>query len=296
MVQHLPALAALRAFEAAARHLNFTRAAEELHLTHGAISHQMKALEASLGVRLFRREGRKLLLTDAGQRFASRLRDLLGDLRAAVTEVSRRRDQQELTLSVLPSFASLWLIPRLAGFHSAHPEIDVNIRATQALAEFGPDGVDLAIRIGAGAWPGLVAEKLFDEEVFPVASPRLSGGELPKRPEGLARAVLLRSERQPWTPWFRAMGLDWPEPSRGPIYSDETLLVQAAAEGIGVALARGALVAADLATGRLVRLFPRRVPSRTAYYVVYPRAAGELARVRAFRDWIQGEAKSDPPR
>src|SRR5260370_11329732 len=122
MVRHLPPLAALRAFEAAARHLNFTRAAEELHLTHGAISHHMKALEASLGARLFRREGRKLLLTDAGQRFASRLRDLLGDLRAAVAEVTQRRDQQELTISVLPSFASLWLIPRLASFHAAHPE------------------------------------------------------------------------------------------------------------------------------------------------------------------------------
>jgi len=266
MAQHLPPLAALRAFEAASRHLNFTRAAEELHLTHGAISHQRRALEASLDVRLFRREGRRLLLTDAGQRFASRLRDLLGDLRAAVAEVSKRRDQQELTISVLPSFASLWLIPRLARFHGAHPEIDVNIRATQALAEFGPDGVDLAIRIGTGGWPGLVAE-------------------------ALARAVLLRSERQPWTPWFRAMGLDWPEPSRGPIYSDETLLVQAAAEGIGVALARGALVGADLATGRLVRLFPKRVPPRTAYYLVYPKAAAELGRVRAFRNWIRGEVE-----
>ena len=105
--------------------------------------------------------------------------------------------------------------------------------------------------------------------------------------------VLLRSERQPWTPWFRAMGLDWPEPSRGPIYSDETLLVQAATEGIGVALARGALVASDVVAGRLVRLFPRRVPSRAAYYLVYPRAAGELARVQAFRDWLKGEAKVD---
>ena len=294
MAQHLPPLAALRAFEAAARHLNFTRAAEELHLTHGAISHQMKALEAGLGTRLFRREGKKLLLTDAGQSFASRLRDLLGDLRAAVAEVGGRRDQQELTISVLPSFASLWLIPRLARFHSRHPEIDVNIRATQALAEFGPDGVDLAIRMGTGGWPGLVAEKLFDEEVFPVASPRLKGGALPKRPEALAHEVLLRSERQPWTPWFRAMGLDWPEPSRGPIYSDETLLVQAAAEGIGVALARGALVAADLATGRLVRLFPKRVPSRAAYYLVYPKAAADFERVRAFRDWIRQEVKDAP--
>src|SRR6202142_3897311 len=150
MAQHLPPLAALRAFEAAARHLNFSRAAEELPLTHGAISHQMKALEASLGVPLFHREGRRMLLTDAGQRFAARLRDVLDDLGAAVAEVARRPGQQELTISVLPSFASLWLIPRLPSFHAAHPEIDVNIRATQALAEFGRGGVDLAIRIGQG--------------------------------------------------------------------------------------------------------------------------------------------------
>ncbi len=199
MVRHLPPLAALRAFEAAARHLNFTRAAEELHLTHGAISHQMKALEASLGARLFRREGRKLLLTDAGQRFASRLRDLLGDLRAAVAEVTQRRDQQELTISVLPSFASLWLIPRLASFHAAHPEIDVNIRATQALAEFGPDGVDCrevlrrggisggepaaqrrrAAEAAGGARPsGAAAERAPAlDTVVPRHGPRLAGAE-----------------------------------------------------------------------------------------------------------------------
>jgi LysR family transcriptional regulator, glycine cleavage system transcriptional activator len=292
MALRVPSFSALRAFDAAARHLNFSQAAEELHLTHGAISHQMKALEASLGVSLFRREGRRMLLTDAGQHFAARLRDVLGDLAAAVAEVAQRRDQKELTISVLPSFASYWLIPRLPSFHGRHPEIDVNIRATQALADFGRDGVDLAIRIGQGHWPGLVAEKLFDEEAFPVASPRFNGGALPKRPQDLAGAVLLRSERQPWTPWFRAIGLDWPEPSRGPIYSDETLLIQAAAEGIGVALARGALVTADLASGRLVRLFPRRVPSRTAYYLVYPEAAGELPRVRAFREWIRAEVKA----
>jgi LysR family transcriptional regulator, glycine cleavage system transcriptional activator len=292
MALHLPSFSALRAFDAAARHLNFSQAAEELRLTHGAISHQMKALEASLGVSLVRREGRRMLLTDAGQRFAARLRDVLGDLASAVAEVAQRRDQKELTISVLPSFASYWLIPRLPSFHGRHPEIDVNIRATQALAEFGRDGVDLAIRIGQGHWPGLESEKLFDEEAFPVASPRFNGGVLPKRPQDLAGTVLLRSERQPWTPWFRAIGLDWPEPSRGPIYSDETLLIQAAAEGIGVALARGALVTTDLASGRLVRLFPRRVPSRTAYYLVYPRSALELPRVQAFRVWIRAEAKA----
>jgi LysR family transcriptional regulator, glycine cleavage system transcriptional activator len=296
MAPHLPPFAALRAFEAAARHLNFSRAAEELHLTHGAISHQMKSLEAGLGVALFRREGRRMLLTDAGQLFASGIRDALGDLAAAVAAVAAPRDQHVLTLSVLPSFASLWLIPRLASFHAAHPEIDVNIRASLALAEFGGDGVDLAIRIGRGGWPGVTAEKLFDEEVFPVASPRLKGGMLPLKPAELGRFVLLRSEREPWTPWFEAMGLELREPKRGPIYSDETLLLQAAAQGIGIALARGAMAAADLAAGRLIRLFPDRVPRRSAYYLVYPRANAGLPRVKAFREWILEKAGVTAPR
>ena len=210
MAPHLPPFAALRAFEAAARHLNFSRAAEELHLTHGAISHQMKSLEAGLGVALFRREGRRMLLTDAGQLFASSIRDALGDLAAAVAAVAAPRDQHVLTLSVLPSFASLWLIPRLASFHAAHPEIDVNIRASLALAEFGGDGVDIAIRIGRGGWPGVVAEKLFDEEVFPVASPRLRGGALPLKPSELAAssccAASVSPGRRGSRPWVSISG------------------------------------------------------------------------------------------
>ncbi|MGE5203806.1 MAG: transcriptional regulator GcvA [Acidobacteriota bacterium] len=292
MASHLPPFAALRAFEAAARHLSFTRAAEELHLTHGAISHQMKALEAQLGVPLFRREGKRLFLSDAGQHFASRVRGVLSELAESVAEVAGPRDPQVLTLSLLPSFASLWLIPRLAGFHAAHPEFDLDIRASHALAEFGRDGVDLAIRIGGGGWPGVVAEKLFDEEVFPVASPRLNDGVLPRRPSELGDFTLLRSERQPWTPWFRAMGLARGEPRRGPIFSDETLMLQAAVERLGIALARGAMVAADLDAHRLVRLFPKRVPSATAYYLVYPRAAATLPKVRSFRKWILSEAAS----
>ena len=295
MPPHLPPFAALRAFEAAARHLNFSRAADELHLTHGAISHQMKALEAGLGVRLFRREGRRMLLTDAGQLFASRLRDALDELADAVAAVTTPGEQQALTLSVLPSFASLWLIPRLASFHARHPEIDVNVRASFALAEFSADGVDAAIRIGRGGWPGVTAEKLFDEEVFPVASPRLKGG-LPLKPAELGRFTLLRSEREPWAPWFKALGLDLREPERGPAYSDETLLLQAAAQGIGIALARGAMAAADLAAGRLIRLFPDKVPRRSAYYLVYPRANAGLARVKAFREWILEKARLSAPR
>lgn len=289
MARHLPPLASLRAFEAAARHLNFTRAAEELHLTHGAISHQMKALEAQLGVNLFRRERKRLLLTDAGQRFAARVRGILAELAESVDAIAGKADPRVLTVSVLPSFASRWLIPRLASFQRHHPEIDLHVSASHAMAEFGPDGVDIAVRFGRGGWPGVVAEKLFDEEVFPVASPKLVSKRWPLKPRELDRFLLLRSEREPWTPWFRAVGLIIEEPKRGPIFSDEILMLQAAEQGLGIALARGAIAAPEIAAGRLVRLFPDRVPPRAAYYLVYPRASASLPAVAAFREWIMGE-------
>jgi LysR family transcriptional regulator, glycine cleavage system transcriptional activator len=288
MARHLPPLSALRAFEAAARHLNFTRAAEELNLTHGAISHQMKALEGQLGVTLFRRERRRLLLTDAGQRFAARVRAVLSDLAEGVDAIAGKSDPHLLTVSMLPSFASRWLIPRLASFQRRHPEIDVHVSGSHALAEFGAGGVDLAIRFGRGGWPGVVAEKLFDEEVFPVASPKLAG-RWPLKPQELDRFVLLRSEREPWQPWFRAMGIALDEPKRGPIFSDEILMLQAAEHGLGIALARGAIAAPEIAAGRLVRLFPSRVQPRSAYYLVYPRANASLPTVAAFREWIMAE-------
>jgi len=289
MARHLPPLASLRAFEAAARHLNFTRAAEELHLTHGAISHQMKALEAQLGVTLFRRERRRLLLTDAGQRFAARVRAILGELSESVDAIAGKADPRVLTVSVLPSFASRWLIPRLASFQRRHPDIDLHVSASHAMAEFGADGVDIAVRFGRGGWPGVVAEKLFDEEVFPVASPKLVSERWPLKPRELDRFPLLRSEREPWMPWFRAVGLAFEEPKRGPIFSDEILMLQAAEQGLGIALARGAIAAPEIAAGRLVRLFPDRVPPRSAYYLVYPRAHATLPAVAVFREWIFAE-------
>jgi len=289
MARHLPPLASLRAFEAAARHLNFTRAADELHLTHGAISHQMKALEAQLGVTLFRRERRRVLLTDAGQRFAARVRAILGELAESVDAIVGKPDPRMLTVSLLPSFALRWLIPRLASFARRYPEVDLHVSASHAMAEFGADGVDIAVRFGRGGWPGVVAEKLFDEEVFPVASPKLVSKRWPLKPRELDRFPLLRSEREPWTPWFRAAGLALEEPKRGPIFSDEILMLQAAEAGLGIALARGAIAAPEIAAGRLVRLFPDRVPPRSAYYLVYPRANAALATVTAFREWIIGE-------
>ena len=289
----LPPMQALRAFEAAARTGSLTRAAELLHLTHGAISHQVKALEAEFGVRLMERAGRGIRLTDEGERFAARVRDVLADLAEAVREVSDRDSPRQLRITVLPSFAARWLLPRIGRFVAAHPEIDVDIRASNALVDFRREDVDVGIRHGAGEWPGLVAEKLLDDRYVAVCSPRLARGRLPKRPADLARFTLLRSEGEPWTPWFEAAGLDWDEPTRGPAFSDSSHLLQAAIEGHGVALVRTSLLGSDLRNRRVVALFGLSIPAGRSYYLVYPPRLRTAPKLEVFREWIFAEARRD---
>jgi LysR family glycine cleavage system transcriptional activator len=289
----LPPMQALRAFEAAARTGSLTRAAELLHLTHGAISHQVKALEAEFGVRLMERAGRGIRLTDEGERFATRVRDVLADLAEAVREVSDRRSPRQLRITVLPSFAARWLLPRIGRFVSAHPEIDVDIRASLALADFRRDEVDVGIRHGAGSWPGLVAEKLMDDRYVAVCSPRLARGRLPKRPGDLARFTLLRSEGEPWKPWFEAAGLDWDEPQRGPAFSDSAHVLQAAIDGHGIALVRTSLLGNDLRSGLVVPLFNLSISTDRSYYLVYPPRLRGAPKVAAFRGWLMEEVRRD---
>ena len=289
----LPPMQALRAFEAAARTGSLTRAAELLHLTHGAISHQVKALEAEFGVRLMERAGRGIRLTDEGERFAARVRDVLADLAEAVREVSDRDSPRQLRITVHPSFAARWLLPRIGRFVAAHPEIDVDIRASNALVDFRREDVDVGIRHGAGEWPGLVAEKLLDDRYVAVCSPRLARGRLPKRPADLARFTLLRSEGEPWTPWFEAAGLDWDEPARGPAFSDSSHLLQAAIEGHGVALVRTSLLGSDLRNRRVVALFGLSIPAGRSYYLVYPPRLRTAPKLEVFREWIFAEARRD---
>jgi LysR family transcriptional regulator, glycine cleavage system transcriptional activator len=283
---HLPPLQLLRGFEAAARHLSFTRAADELHLTHGAISHQIKALEGQLGTKLFHREGRKMVLTESGQILVLKIRQGLRLLEQAFEDASLRSNSGVLTISVLPAFAARWLVPRLASFQEQHSEIELNLRTTRELANLEKDGVDLAIRYGPGGWPGLQQEKLMEEIVFPVCSPTYRRGKLPKVPDELSRADLLRNPWQPWGPWFNAARLDLVEPRRGTSYTDAELLLEAAAEGLGIALARSTLVADDLHAGRLIRLFDVSVRDAYAYYLVWRSDSGKLNIIRQFRDWI----------
>jgi LysR family glycine cleavage system transcriptional activator len=289
----LPPMQALRAFEAAARTGSLTRAAELLHVTHGAIGHQIKALESELGVRLVERAGRGVRLTDEGERFAARVRVAFAELAEAVREVAEGRNPRQLRITVLPSFAARWLLPRIGRFVAAHPEIDVDVRASNALADFRREDVDLGIRHGSGEWPGLVAEKLMDDWYFPVCSPRLARGRLPKRPEELARYTLLRSEGEPWKPWFEAAGLDWEEPARGPMFSDSSHTLQAAIEGQGIALARESLLGQDLRNGLLVRLFDVALRSPRSHFLVYPPRLQSAPKLLAFRGWILEELAKD---
>ena len=207
MAQRLPPLSALRPFEAAARLESFSRAAEELHLTHGAVSRQVRALEEHLHVELFSRHGKRVALTPEGRAFAERIRSALQEIARACEALASRKRDQRLTVSVLPSFASRWLMPRLIRFMEAHPKIEVNVLATNDLADFTHDGVDVAIRLGRGPWPSLVCEHFLDDEYFPVASPRLNGGKLPRDPAELLRLRIMREDRNYWELWFEAAGV-----------------------------------------------------------------------------------------
>jgi LysR family glycine cleavage system transcriptional activator len=283
---------ALRAFEAAAREQSLTRAATSLHRTHGAISHQIKALEADLGVRLVERAGRGIRLTDEGARFAARVSAALTELAAAVREVADRNNPRLLRISVTPSFAARWLLPRIGRFLQRHPEIDLDISASLSLVDFAREDVDVALRYGRGGYEGVLFEKVLDDEYFPVASPRFNGGRLPGRPQDLPQHLLLRSENEFWRPWFLAAGVDVPEPIRGPMFNDASMMLEAAVAGQGIALARSSLVAADLRDARLVRLFELSIPSSNSYFLVFPRRLEGAPKIVAFRSWLLEEIAS----
>lgn len=299
MARQLPPLNSLRAFEAAARHLSFKKAAEELNVTAAAVSQQVKALEDFYGVPLFRRLTRALRLTDAGQSALPALREGFDRLAEAAERLQRAKKGGVLTVSVPPSFGAKWLVPRLDRFRAAHPEFELRIDATDALIDFAGDGVDVALRYGRGDYPGLESECLMSEIAFPVCSPALLAGDRPlKAPGDLAHHTLLHvqwkmeSEASPnWRMWLRAAGADMVDPEPGPRFTQENMAAQAAIEGHGVALVSSAVVAADLRTGRLVRPFAPATSeaSRFSYYLVYPPSHACDPKVQAFRSWIVSE-------
>lgn len=290
-LRRLPNLSALRALEAAARHQNFSRAAEELHLTHGAISHQVRTLEEELGVNLFTRQGKRISITPEGEQFAAIVRKALSEVVRAADALKASVSQTRLTVTSIPSFAARWLTPRLGKFIEQYPDLEVMLQSSNHLTDFVREPVDLGIRFGGGHYPGLAVEKMIDDYFYPVASPRFNGGKLPRTPQKLMQHMLLRSDNEPWTPWFRAAGIDLAEPMGGLVFQDASMLIRAAAEGHGVALTRHSLVANALESGELVRLFDVAIPCPNSYYLVCLPHALQKPQVQAFRSWLLDELK-----
>ena len=295
MMLRQPPLGSLRAFRAAAHALSFTRAAEELNVTQAAISHQIKALEEALDCRLFERGNRSLALTDAGNRFLPYVDQMFQMLEQGLRQVHRRRDEATLTVSLLPSFASRWLVPRLGLFLKANPGIDFRLAPSRGLTNFHTEDIDLAIRYGSGSYPGLTSIYLMDEEIFPVCSPALLEGEHPlQEPSDLRHHVLIHDEGHgDWRKWLVAANVHDVNPDKGPVYTDSAMAVQSAMEGDGVALARSRLVRDDIARGRLRVPFDISQPSGFSYYVVYPDDRRVSGSMQSFIEWLQEQIVAD---
>ncbi len=301
-MKNIPPLNALRVFESAARHLSFTKAAEELNVTPGAVSQQIKTLEDYIGAKVFRREKRALLLTDEAQASLPILRDGFDKLVEAAQILMSRGDAGRLTVSVAPSLAAKWLVPRLDDFQNAHPEIDVWVSADMDVVDFALEDVDLAIRYGAGRYPGLEAERLMSETIIPVCSPALLRGDHPlKAPADLAHHALLhdispdKDESIPnWSMWLKAAGVAGVDGKRGFKFNQSSLVIEAAVAGKGVALAKAAIALADLEAARLVVPFDLTTPSSFAYYIVHPTSKSNAASVKAFKAWLHAQADATP--
>lgn len=293
-MRRLPPLNALRAFEAAARHLSFTRAAEELSVTQAAVSHQVKALEERLGVALFRRVHRGLLLTEAGQRLLPVLTQAF-DRIAMVTAQLDAVPSRTLRITVVPSFAARWLVPRLHRFQQAHPDITVHLQAEDRVVDLALENIDCGIRYGRGDYPGLEVEALMQDDVFPVCAPALVTGEHPLRtPDDLRHHVLVHDDyAMDWRMWLTTAGVEGVDPDQGPAFDRTDMLLDYVAEGRGVALGRTTLVADDLARGRLVKPFELSLPSDYAYYLACRPDVMHQPRFVAFRDWLLEEAGAD---
>lgn len=297
--RRLPPLNALRAFEAAARHLNFSRAADELSVTPGAVSQQIQNLEDYVGAALFKRTPRGLLLTDSAQMALPALREAFDRLAEAAALLTAAVDGRRLTLTAAPSFAAKWLVPRLGNFETAYPQVDVWLSADMDLVDFGTGDVDLAIRYGAGPYPGLEAIRLMSETVVPVISPELAAANPVNEPADLAHHILLHDGSPDaddscpdWSMWLAARGVKGFDANRGPRFNQSSLVIEAAVGGRGVALAKRTLAQDDLDAGRLIVPMPIATSVDFAYFLVHPKAKGRLPQVKAFVSWLTTEAAS----
>jgi LysR family glycine cleavage system transcriptional activator len=286
----LPSLNGLRAFEAAARHLSFTRAADELSVTQTAISHQIRRLEEQLGKRLFVRKNRALNLTRDAADYLPVIRAAFDDLRRATERLQRPDRDGLLTISTTASLAAKWLVTRVASFQDAHPGIEVRITTSPHLVDFQREELDMAVRYGRGNWPGLRTQWLMAEDIFPVCSPALLKGPKPlRRREDLVHHTLLHTTvgREDWQLWLTAAGLPVSLALRRGLSFDQSFMaLQAATDGLGVALSSRSLVDADRAAGRLVIPFDVVLPADAGYYIVAPEETADMTKIALFRDWL----------
>jgi LysR family transcriptional regulator, glycine cleavage system transcriptional activator len=291
----LPPLKALRAFEATARHLSVKGAAAELCVTPGAVSQLLKALELHLGVKLFHRVHRGVFLTDAGQSYLPSIRNAFRQMEEASRRIAVSAESNLLTISATPFFAGTWLVPRLSEFQLAHPDIDLQVVSSSALVDFSREAVDVAIRHGLGRYAGLRSDRVLAAEIVPLAAPSLVAklGGLPAAPPELARWPKVHdAERKGWARWFEAQRIDDIGPARGAAFDDSGLLLKAMLSGQGAGLLPEAMVATELAEGRLLKLADRVLLEDVAYYLVCPEDSADRPKIAAFRAWILEAASS----
>ena len=332
MLRRLPALNALKAFEAAARHESFTRAAEELCVTQGAVSHQVKALEAELGIKLFNRERQRLIITEAGRDYLAVLRDAFDRIAVGTERLVQRQTSGVLTVSTSPDFAAKWLVNRLGRFAEAHPGIDLRISATLHHIDFAREDVDLAVRrvsarderwcrsthpagsrrplvphspctdqpriAAVGAHEAGDGARLSTEQLFAVCSPKLLRGRqrISKPADVLKFPLLHLDDRKDWARWLEAAGVANAELAHGPVLNRASMIIDAAVDGQGIALARTTLAAWDLINGRLVRPLAETLRLSKTYWIVCPKATAALPKIKTFREWLLAEAADDSRR
>ncbi len=288
MTRKLPPLRSLRAFEAAARHLSFTRAADELFVTQAAISHQIKSLEDFLGLQLFIRRNRQLILTDEGLSYWPKIRDILEKLGNATEEIKAQRTSGALTVSVVPSFATVWLVPRLSIFQQRYPEIEVRLKASDEMVDFMREDIDVAIYYDTGDYSGLHSVTLLSERLTPLCSPLLLEGQKQlKKPEDLKNHTLLHDgSTNDWRRWLKHAHVKGINLSHGPIFSHTVMVQQAAVYGQGVAMGHLVLSQNEIKAGRLVQPFKLYMESDFSYDIVCPVESAERPKIKAFTNWL----------
>ena len=277
-------------FEVACRHGSYSEAARELHVTHSAVSQRIRQLEEELGLTLFERRGNKMVPTASGLRLQAGVRNAFAGLSASLGNIGTHRPDAEITVSLLPVMAARWLVPRLPRFKARIPGINLHVKTAQSLANFKSDGVDIAIRFGMGDWKGLRATKLLDEEFFPVCSPSLNGGRLPKDPMSMLSEPLLIDRNLSSRAWFKSAGLKLDREITGTSFTDTNALMEAAITGQGIALERLSVTRSDMLAGKLVRLSEHALRVSYCHYAVHPIASESKPALVAFRDWLIEEA------